>query len=585
LFKAGQVRRRLLAVLVVTALAFTIILGRIVMLQTSDAQSLREAGRAQRTTESVLRASRGVIFDRNGDELAMSVPATTIIANPKLVTDPEGTAALLAGVLSLSAKKHRALSDAFVAKEKSFVYVARQVPDDLAEAIEALDLNGIDSISEDRRTMPAGEVGKSVIGQTDLDGVGIAGIEKQYHDILTGSDGERSREHDRDGRSLPGTETITLNPVPGDDVILTIDRSVQYALEQALLAQVITLGARGATAVVMDTDTGEIIAMVGVRRDAETGLVEVTSGNIAVVDAAEPGSVVKALTVAAALNEGTVTPETMFEVPYRKKYSDGELHDAEEHPNYTLSVSQILSKSSNIGTIEVMLTIGDEMREKKEKLGAYLRAAGFGETTALDFPGESRGLGADWTKWEGTEQYTVAYGQGIASTSIQLVSAINVIANGGVYVAPKLVSATIAADGSIVNTLPSATRRVFKAEVAQQVNLMMRDVVCDGTAKLARVEGVTVAGKTGTGLKALDGGGYEDADGNRKYYSSFAGFFPAEDPQMTVLISIDEPPGANDESTRFGGTAAAPVFARVAPTIMHEMDIKPPSDGGGCPDS
>jgi cell division protein FtsI (penicillin-binding protein 3) len=582
-FKAGQHPRRLRLVFALSALVFAIIIGRVVLLQTTDAEQLREAGRAQRTSDTVLRANRGVIFDRNGDELALSVPSTTIIANPKLITDPAGTVDALNKALTLTPEKQQSLLASFTVKEKSFVYVARQVSEDQAAAVRLLDITGVDLIAEDRRTMPAGEVGQSVIGKTNIDGEGIAGIEMQYEFLLTGVDGEMSRQHDRDGRSLPGSETTTVAPVPGQDIVLTIDRSVQFEVERALVDQVTNMLARGGSAIVMDTDTGEIIAMVGVRR-GEDGIVRVTSGNIAAVDAAEPGSVVKAITIAAALNEGTVTPDTMFHVPYRKNYSDGTLHDAEVHDDYDWPVTQILAKSSNIGTIEVMLTMGETMRENKEKLGAYMRAFGLGEKTALDFPGESRGLGVDWTKWEGTEQYTVAYGQGIASTSIQLVSAINVIANDGVYVAPKLVGATIDSAGVLTDTPASGTHRVVRPEVAQQVNLMMRQVVCEGTAKLAQVDGVTVAGKTGTGLKAQDGGGYEDADGNRKYYSSFAGFFPAEDPQVTVLISIDEPPGAvgEDKPTHFGGTAAGPVFADIAPAILHEMNITPPATGG-CP--
>lgn len=580
-FKAGQSRRRLLAVFIITALLFALVIGRVVMLQTASAETLREAGREQRTTERVLRASRGVIFDRNGDELALSIPATTIIANPKLVADATGTVATLANLLALTPAKQQSLLEAFTVKEKSFVYVARQVDESTAAAVMALSLNGIDDISEARRTMPGGDVGQSVVGLTNIDGEGIGGLEKQYDAILTGTDGELSKEHDRDGRSLPGSETTTVKPVPGDDVVLTLDRSVQFAVEQAMLNQVTNLGARGGTAIVYDARSGDVLAMVGVRRN-DVGIVEVTSGNIAAVDAAEPGSVVKAITVAAALNEGTVTPDTFFEIPWQKRYSDTTLHDAEQHPTETWPVSKILAKSSNIGTIETYLTIADTLRHKKEKLGAYMTAFGLGDKTALDFPGESVGLGADWEMWEGSEQYTVAYGQGIASTSIQLAAAINVLANGGVYVAPKLVKGTIGSDGTLVETAPSATHQVVRPEVAAQVTAMMRDVVCNGTAKLAKVDGVSVAGKTGTGLKAQPNGTYLNEQGQRTYYSSFVGFFPAEAPRVTVLISIDEPPGAEGEETRFGGTAAAPVFATIAPTIMREMNIVPPA-GGGCP--
>jgi cell division protein FtsI (penicillin-binding protein 3) len=569
-------------VFIVTMLLFLLVVARVVHLQVTSSDELRAAGLQQRTTESVLQARRGVIFDRNGDELAMSVPATTIIANPKSVGDPAATVAVLAQVLSLSADKQQSLLEAFTAKEKSFVYVARQVSDEQAAVIDDLNLNGVDAIAEDRRTMPTGEVGRSVIGRTDPDGVGTAGIEKQLDTLLTGTDGEINRQHDRKGRSLPGTETTSVEPVPGHDVVLTLDRSVQYTVEQQLLAQVTTLQARGGTAVVLSTKTGDVIAMASVRRDDVTGQYSVSSGNLAAVDAAEPGSVVKAATLAAALNEGVVTPDTSFEVPWRKQFSDTMLHDAEQHPDAVWNVGQILTESSNIGTIEVMLRMSPELRGAKEKLYSYLRAFGLGEKTALDFPGESGGLLKDWKQWEGAEQYTMAYGQGLASTSVQLAAAINVIANGGTYVAPRLVHATIGADGEVTETPASATHRVIRPEVAAQVTQIMQSVVCSGTATRAQVDGLSIAGKTGTGLKAQDNGTYLNEKGERTYYASFVGFFPAEDPQATVLISIDEPPGADGQLTRFGGTAAAPVFAQVAPAIMREMDITPPAAGGGC---
>lgn len=582
-FKPGRSRRRLLAVFVLTFLLFSLVVGRVVYLQLTSADELRAAGREQRTTEAVLLARRGVIFDRNGDELAMSVPARTIVANPKLVGEPAATVATLAQVLQLTPEKQQSLLEAFTTKDKGFVYVAHQVTDQQAAIIADLDLNGIGSIADDRRIMPSGEVGRSVIGRTDPFGDGAAGIEKQLNTLLTGVNGELIREHDRKGRSIAGTETTSVEPIPGNDVVLTLDRSVQYTVEQELLAQVRTLQARGGTAVVLSTKTGDVIAMASARRDETTGEYRLSSGNLAAVDAAEPGSVVKAATLAAALNEGAVTPDTTFEVPWRKQFSDTMLHDAEQHPDGVWNVGQILTESSNIGTIEVMLRLSPELRGTKQKLYSYLRAFGLGEKTALDFPGESAGLLKDWKRWEGAEQYTMAYGQGLASTSIQLAAAINVIANGGTYVAPRLLMATIGADGTITDAPASATHRVIRPEVAAQVTQMMQSVVCSGTATRAQVPGLSIAGKTGTGLKAQDNGTYLNDKGERTYYASFVGFFPAEDPQATVLISIDEPPGAEGQLTRFGGTAAAPVFAKVAPAIMRELDITPPAAGGGCP--
>lgn len=581
-FKAGDARRRLFAVFALAAIVFGAIVVRVVQLQTIGASELQAAGRNQRTTQLILKAQRGVIFDRNGDELAMSIPSTTVTANPKYVTDPVGTVAALSMVLDLSPEKQESLRAAFTAQDRAFVYVARQISDADAAVLAELDLNGVDLVAEDKRIMPTGEVGRSVIGRTDPDGAGTAGIELQYDSVLTGVDGEMVRQHDRRGRSLAGTETTSVDPVPGQDVVLTLDRSVQHVVEQQLLIQVQSLGARGGTAVVLSTKTGDVIAMASVRRNDETGEYSVSSGNLAAVDAAEPGSVVKAATIAAAMNEGVVTADTPFEIPWRKQYSDTMLHDAEQHPTEVWPVSRILAESSNIGTIEVMLRMGDSRGERKERLHAYLQAFGLGEKTALDFPGESGGLMKDWTEWEGAEQYTMSYGQGLASTSIQLAAAINVIANGGLYVAPRLLSATIGPDGTITEAPVSATHRVVRSEVASTVTEMMGQVVCSGTAKRAQVEGLSVAGKTGTGLKAQPNGTYLNERGERTYYASFVGFFPAEDPQATVLVSIDEPPGADGQETRFGGTAAAPVFARIAPTIMREMKITPPAAGGGC---
>jgi cell division protein FtsI (penicillin-binding protein 3) len=285
--------------------------------------------------------------------------------------------------------------------------------------------------------------------------------------------------------------------------------------------------------------------------------------------------VAKVITIAAGLNEVVITPQTTFIVPSAKKFYDLVLHDADPHPTVPYTVSDILAKSSNIGTIFVSQKIGTQKQEN------YMRAFGLGEQTALAFPGEARGLLKPSLQWHGTENVTVAYGQGVAATAIQLVSAVNAIANGGVYVAPKLVDAVIAPDGSQQPTLPSATRRVVSAQVAEQMNLMMRDVVCSGTAKgFANVAGYTIAGKTGTGYKAQPNGTYLDAQGNHAYYASFVGFLPAEDPQITILVSIDQPPA---NAQHFGANTAAPVFAQIASSAIVDLGIQPPTANGGCP--
>lgn len=572
---APRPRIRLIVLLVILVGVLLVVLARVGAIQiAAQGEELRQEGARQWTRTARLSSDRGTIFDRNGEELAMSVPASTVSINPRLITDVEATLATLVGVLSLSEEKIDSLRTEMLTKERGFVYVARQIPTEIGKQISALRLIGVNVDSEPLRILPGGSTGRSVIGRTDIDGIGIAGLEMQYQHLLSGTDGEMTRQVAPGGRSIPGTEEVARRPVPGNDLVITIDRSIQFACEQALINQVNRIGAKGATCVVMDTQNGEIYAMASVRRNSSSGTVEVASGNYAVVDADEPGSVAKVITVAAALDLGVVSPETRFDVPWREQYYDDLLSDAWQHPVADWSVQDILVSSSNIGTIKIWEQIG------REQHWDYLREFGLGTTTALGFPGESGGILKSWNDLWGSERVTVSYGQGLASTSIQLAAAVNVIANGGEYVEPRLVRSVIESDGTVVDLPPSQRRRVVSADSASQVRDMLIDVVCVGTAKEAGVRNFTVAGKTGTGLKAQPNGTYLNENGQRVYYASFVGFFPAEDPQITLLITVDEPPAGSRD--RFGGTAAAPVFAKLAPTIVHELNIQPPENSMGC---
>jgi cell division protein FtsI (penicillin-binding protein 3) len=576
-FSAGQPRRRLIAMLVVVLLVLAAVLVKVGMLQTFDGDRLRSAAAAQWTRERPLLAARGSIFDRNGEELALSVPASTVAVNPKQVTDPTATGQVFANVLGLDDARRDELVAAMQKKDKGFLYVARQVDDDKAEQLEDLDLAGVSVSREDRRTLPGGDTARSVVGRTDIDGKGIAGLERQYDNVLAGKPGEETLEVAPGGATVAGTERTTQAPIPGADIVLTLDRSVQYAAEQALLKQVAAIGARGAQAIVMVPDTGEVIAMASVRIN-DQGVYEVTSGNYSAVNSYEPGSVGKVITMSGALNEGTVTPETSFTVPWQMTLTKrgDKLHDSHVHPTEPMTVDQILTESSNMGTVMVSRTMGFE------KQYDYMRAFGLGQKTALNFPDETPGILKQWQKWEGTEKFTVAYGQGVASSPVQLIAAVNTIANNGTYVAPKLVRATVDKDGKEREMPPSATHEVVKPEVAGQMRSMMRDVVCRGTATAAKIPGLSIAGKTGTGFIAQKDGGYVAPDGTKAYYASFVGFLPAEDPQVTILVSIDQPPPGSGD--RFGGTAAAPVFRELAPTMIHELDITQPPGSTGCPD-
>ena len=553
------------------------LIGRVAYLQTTEAETLRSAAADQWTRSVSIPAQRGTVFDRHGAELSMSVPAVTVSINPKLIDNGPATVQILDDLLDLPDDQAAELLAEIASKDRGFVFVRRQADADIGDEISSMKLAGVNVDRESRREMPGGDTGRSVIGRTNIDGVGISGLELQYDDMLTGTGGNMRREVAPGGRSIPGSEAVTDQPVAGDDLVLTLDRSIQYSTEQVLLEQVAAIGAKGATAIAMDTDTGEIYSMASVRRNADTGAYEVTAGNFAAVDSYEPGSVAKVITIASALSDGLVTPDTSYVVPWRKQYYDDLLTDSHEHPDEVLSVAQILTESSNIGTIFVQQEMGRERHRE------YMAAFGLGSTTALDFPGESPGILKEAKDLWGSERVTVAYGQGVSSTSLQLVAAVNTIANRGVYVAPKMVKATVGPDGTIVDSEPSESRTVVSEQAALQTTEMMRNVVCSGTATRAQVDGLSVAGKTGTAFKAADNGTYFDADGNRVYYASFVGFFPAENPQVTVLVSVDEPPaGTND---RFGGTAAAPVFAELAPTLIHELGIVPTPGSVGCPAS
>jgi cell division protein FtsI (penicillin-binding protein 3) len=594
-FGIGQARSRLLVLVVALLIVLALVLLKVAKLQTTGGDALRMQGAEMWSRTTVLSADRGSIFDRNGEELAVSIPAATISVNPKLIDNPDEVVVVLQQLLGFDEARAAELRTRIAAQDTGFLYIARQVNPVIGEQLAEMELPGVNVDEEDRRVLPGGDTGRSVIGMTDIDGIGIGGLELQYGggaaaveqgftDILTGTPGEASREVDQDGRSIAGTEQVTQAPVPGQDLVLTIDRSIQFAAEQALIRQVTGIGAKAGQAIVMDTDTGEVLAMASVLLDSESGEVRVTSRNSAVVDAYEPGSVAKVITMAAALNEGGVTPTTSFVVPWRKQYADDLLSDSHQHPDENMSVQQILVESSNIGTIMVKESIVADAVESRRVHWEYMRRFGLGEPTALNMPGESSGIMKNYDELWGSERATVAYGQGVSSTAIQLAAAINAIANDGMYVAPRLVQATVGPDGTIVDAQPSATHEVIGPEAAAQMQHMMRAVVCDpngtGDAAQAGIENFSVAGKTGTGYKPQANGTYFNEAGERAYYSSFVGFFPAEDPQVTVLVSIDEPPP--ESMARFGSTAAAPVFAELAPVIMHERGMVPHAGTMSC---
>ncbi len=567
-----QMRVRLAMTMGIICALLVGLLGRVVYIQTIDRSQYLSASIDQRTRQNILRASRGVIFDRAGNELAMSVPSTTVYADPRGVTDIPGTAHTIAELLHYTPEQETALVTKMSAPGSKFVYIAREMTATEAKAITDLGMPGISSYTEPAREVE-GNVASSVIGKTDPDGTGTSGLELQYNKGLTGVDGKIIRQVDKNGRSIAGTNNAVQQSIPGDDMVLTIDKTIQYQTDNALLERVNQLGAKGGTAIVLNTKTGEILAISNVRRGAD-GQATTNTGNFAAVEAYEPGSVAKVFSISALVNEGKATPDSVYSVPGAKMVDKFLIRDAWPHGTINMNLRTIVSESSNIGTM-----IASEALTSQQ-MHDYLSKFGFGQQTGLQYPSESKGILRAANKWRGTEAYTVSYGYGYAATPLQIVSAVNAVANKGVYVAPKLVKSTIDKQGKVVDTAPSATHQVISPDASATMVDLLRGVVCAGTGTLAQTKGMEIAGKTGTGYKVQANGTYSTDSGGRKYFASFTGFFPASDPQITMLVSVDEP-NANSRD-RFGGTAAAPVFSRLVPVIMSQMGIQPTGTGTGC---
>ena len=575
--RGGNMHKRIVSMFVVVAILLSLLGVRVALLQTVWAGDYREASVSQRTRVQVIRAERGSILDRNGRELALPVPTRTVFADPRSVVDPVGVANVVAGVLQLDSQAEVELATKLQNKTSSFVYIARQADKEVADAILALGLKGVSSYRESGRALSSASL-QAVIGRTDIDGVGISGLELKYHDLLTGVDGRIVREVNSSGKSIAAGGGEVLEPTSGGQVTTTIDRTIQFQVDGIVKQQVERLGARGGMAIVMDTKTGEIYAMSNIRIN-EDGTYSSQSGNFAAVEANEPGSVAKVFSIAAAIHEGAVDTSSSFSVPGSQVFDKGtkweyKVTDAYPHGLEDMSVRKIFVDSSNIGTIQISRTLDTKKNHE------YLKLFGFGTKTSVEYPGESRGSLRPVSKWQGTEKFSFSYGYGYTSTALQLTAAVNVVANKGVYVAPKMLLKSTDKDGTTISTPASATHQVLSASTAQTMTTLMTDVVCYGTGKLAKMPGISVAGKTGTAYKLQDNGTYTNDEGARTYFASFVGFLPANNPRMTVLVSIDEPdPYSND---RFGGTAAAPVFARIGQVLINELNIRPEGNDLGC---
>jgi cell division protein FtsI (penicillin-binding protein 3) len=550
--------RRLVALFGVFVLGLTGIGLRLVVLQVKDASAYQALARDQRVRAIELPAPRGDIFDRSGKELAMSLPATAVFADPKLVKDPVQTAHQLAPILHLAFKDVR---DS-VSKPTRFEYLARGLDDDVANAVRALELPGIGFLDESRRHYPAGAVAPQVLGFVGIDGEGLAGIEMQYQDALAGRPGEVIQEQDPEGRGIPQAGTTTTLPAPGSGVVLTIDRELQFAAQRALVAAVKSNHAKGGTVLVMDPATGEILAMADYPwydpNHFSQAQPDATRAK-AITDVFEPGSVNKVITASAAIEENLFPLTESWPIPDSYLVGGHLFHDSHPHPVEQMTLADIIAYSSNIGTIQTAARLGQPM------LARYMAKFGYGRRTGITFPGESPGILPPQDEWWATGMGSIPIGQGVAVTPLQMASVYATIANGGEWVQPTLVRGLRDADGVFHAVGAPERRRVVRPETAARVTEMLAYAVQVGTGSEADIEGYSVAGKTGTARKPLkDARGYSD-----QYVASFIGFLPASAPRLVIAAILDEP------VTVFGGIASAPLFREVARSAIARLRVPP----------
>ncbi len=547
--------RRIRLLLVFFALVFAGTLARAVWLQGVQASSLDRMALRQQQETIVIPAGRGTIFDRTGKPLAIGEQATTVYADPSRIEDARAVALAAGKDLGVDPE---ALYPQLADRARAFVYVQRKADPDKAAALQKRGLPGLGFYPEELRTYPQRSVAAQVLGYAGVDNQGLEGIERSLDAELVGKPGRETVVKDPFGRVIDVMSSTVEER--GADITLTLDSQIQASAEAVLRDTVRRWSAKAATAVVLDPKTGAVLAMA-VAPGYDANRFPATPAdrrrNRAVTDTYEPGSTFKLVTVAGALSEGLVAPSTKFTLRSSIQVADRVINEHAPRPTQRMSVAQILSQSSNVGTITLAQLLG------KNRLYSWVDRFGFGRPTRLDFPGESRGIVETPDLWSGSTIGNIPIGQGIAVTPVQMAAAYAAVANRGVMREPYLVERV-----GTAGRAPKHGRRVVSTAVAAQLMAMLRDVVSaeGGTGAAAAVRGYTVAGKTGTAAKPDSRGGYSDS----RYVASFVGIVPASSPRLVVLVAVDEPRG-----TIWGGVVAAPAFAEIARLALQQLEVDP----------
>lgn len=576
--------------LTLVMLAFVV---RLLQVQAVDASAYAAKAEKHRYQEYTLSADRGEITDRAGIALAASVDAYDITADPKLFTPeesrlrdaPEQAAALLAPLLGKEpaeiAKKLRTPKSRYTLlarkqtpqvwkqiKDLKKVYEKKAKPAEGGNGVNLL--GGILSEPSTKRVYPNGELAAGILGYVNAEGRGAGGLESMLDKELAGQDG-KIRFAQSGGRRVPTAGSQGTPAVPGSDIELTIDRDIQWAAQRAITEQVAKSKADRGYVIVQNTRTGEVLAMANAPGFDPNDLSEANAaamGNAALQDAFEPGSTSKVMSMAAVLEEGAATPGTHVTVPNRLHRGDRLFKDDVNHPTWYLTLNGVLAKSSNIGTILATGQLGRTQAEANQVLYSYLRKFGVGSPTGLGYPGETPGILAKPRDWSTSQQYTIPFGQGLSINAMQAASVYSTIANGGVRIEPTLIRGTKGPDGRFTPAPAPKQTRVVSEKTARTLAQMLESVVGDeeGTGTKARIPGYRVAGKTGTANRVdPELGRYKG------YTASFAGFAPADDPQITVYCAIQNPTKGN----YFGGQICGPIYKKVMEFALKTLHVAP----------
>ncbi len=541
--------------LVIWALAIE---ARLVRLQVVQHKEMVERAARQQMQTRPLAAKRGDIVDRNGRVLATSVDADTIYAVPSAIGDEAAVVTALCGVFGDCTAGERQELAGRLKKNRNFAYIRRQVPQPVAEKIAALGLDGIGFVKESHREYPNGELASHVLGFVGVDNVGLNGLESAYDSYIRGKAGQVLVQVDAHRRAFNRFERP---PSAGSTVELSIDEYLQYVAEEALRAGVIENRAAGGTALVMDPNTGEILALANYPTFNPNHYREATAAarrNRAVQDLYEPGSTFKVVTASAAIEEKLMPLDRIIDVS-GGRINIGSRVIRDTHDYGALSFTDVIVKSSNVGAIRIGFKLGTD------RFSDYVQKFGFGRPVSPDFPSESPGIVWDRAKWTESALASVSMGYQVGVTPLQMAAAFSSVANGGNYIEPRVVRA-VYRDNRRLAVKPKVLRRTMSPDTAAAMTGIMEQVVERGTATLAKIEGYTIAGKTGTANKLVNGHYSSDT------FASFAGFLPSNNPRFTILVVIDSPRGNNGH---FGGPVAAPIFRRIAEAALRHAGVAP----------